>query len=154
MKLYLFIVLLLSVSLCVFGDIQSNTRSNEIDELKTVFSVELLSDDEKLVGANLVGVVTKDKQQLLVAPVSTGPQGAYELSWVLDNKVAESGAYDVEIYIQEGENRENVFTTTLYHEKKIQERGIIPTQFLVLLMLIGSFGYMSWKKMIIESHTN
>jgi len=107
----------------------------------------------------LVAVVSKNGKKVEVAPVALGVgNGDYEISWILDNKHTESGDYNVKFYrqvdVSRSDNFNNIeafFSTSLTHDKKVQERGIVPTQFLVLLLLLAAFGFTSWRKMKIEA---
>jgi len=135
-----------------------------MDEVYTIFHVKftLACQGELLNGANLIAFVSareNDKvTEQLTLPVTYGDKpGSYQVSWKMEKKNTITGTYIVDFYREvdvnnrkEGISSDPFFTIRKEHEKKADEGGVFPTEFIVLLIFVVSYGYLSWIKMEIE----
>jgi len=129
-----------------------------------VFHVKftLACQNDLLTGANLIATVNvvsekEGKKEVISVPVTHGDKpGSYQVSWKLEKSQIVSGTYVVDFYREvdvmrkkEGDSNEPFFSTIFNHEKKSDD-GVFPTEFIVLMLLVTSYGYLSWNKMNIE----
>jgi len=143
---------------------ENDIYASEMDEVYTVFRVKftLACQGDLLTGANLIAFISvkeNDKEtELLSLPVTYGDKpGSYQVSWKLEKKNTVTGTYIVNFYREvdvnrrkEGISSDPFFTISIEHEKKADEGGVFPTEFIVLLLFVASYGYLSWIKMEIE----
>jgi len=149
------------------GDItiKEDIYNGDIDNVFTIFHItfSLSCQSDPLTGANLIATVNsqteKDgKQEVITVPVTQGDKpGTYQVSWKLEKKATITGSYivdfsrEVDVYRKkEGEISEPFFTIKFEHERSSDDGGVFPTEFIVLVILAVSYGYLSWNKMNIE----
>jgi len=150
------------------GEIEHEPKifSNDMDRYDTVFFIQfsLSCNKQLLQGANLISTInfkdqsTGENTLLFSVPVAHGSQpGNYQVSWKLENTKVQSGTYVVNFYrevdinrIKGDEKSVPFFSIDLVHEKKESEGGVFPSEFFVLVLFFGGYGYMMWTKMDLE----
>eukprot|EP01130_Rhizamoeba_saxonica_P001264 TRINITY_DN11146_c0_g1_i1.p1 TRINITY_DN11146_c0_g1~~TRINITY_DN11146_c0_g1_i1.p1 ORF type:complete len:920 (+),score=250.49 TRINITY_DN11146_c0_g1_i1:63-2822(+) len=150
-----------SVDVVIGGKIDISgptTYSGQITDEESIFFVdfELSCQGVKLDGANIVAIVKKadEADMTLSAPVAHGPtHGAYSVSWTLNKP--EAGDYVVELYRQvdllgEKETSDVFHSLTINYQPSVEKSLPIRTEFFVIVVLVGAFGFLSYKKIEIE----
>jgi len=149
--------------------VEKEIYDGAIDLVFTVFHIKftLSCENDLLTGANLIASVhslndteaEKDgKKEVITVPVTHGDKpGTYQVSWKLEKSQTITGKYVVdflrEVDVQrkrEGETSDPFFSITFEHEKRTDDGTVFPTEFIVLVVLAVSYGYLSWNKMNIE----
>jgi len=117
---------------------------------------ELSCQKKSLRGAHLTAVVNKDGDSFDV-PVAIGSHGRYQLSWTQRSKNVLAGDYQINIYRQvDKRNAEALPFKTITHTHVPPATSPLPvrTEFVILLLLIGSFVWVTFKKMEIQGGSN
>jgi hypothetical protein len=145
--------------------VEKDIYDGALDLVFTVFHVKfaLTCENDLLTGANLIAIVHSEtekegKKEVITVPVTHGDKpGSYQVSWKLEKSQTLSGKYIVdflrEVDMQrkrEGETSDPFFSIPFEHEKRTDDGTVFPTEFIVLVLLTVSYGYLSWNKMNIE----
>jgi len=100
----------------------------------------------------------KKRKEVITVPVTQGDKpGSYQVSWLLEKSKTFTGTYivdfarEVDVYRKrEGDISDPFFSINFDHEKSSDDGSVFPTEFIVLVLLAFSYGYLSWNKMNIE----
>lgn len=111
---------------------------------------------KKLKGANLNAVVQLKNGDSLEVPVAVGPHGNYQVSWLLENKKAVSGDYRINVYRQVDKKRnvaaEPFLSISHNHVPAATSPLPVRTEFIIFLIFVGSFVWVTLKKMEIQGN--
>jgi len=150
----------------VGGDItyENDIYNGDLDDVFTVFHIKftLACQNDLLTGANLIATINEltdeKRKEVITVPVTQGDKpGSYQVSWLLEKSKTFTGTYivdfarEVDVYRKrEGDISDPFFSINFDHEKSSDDGSVFPTEFIVLVLLAFSYGYLSWNKMNIE----
>jgi len=137
-------------------DVSQKSYSGNLNEDLVSFFVEfeLSCKQKNLKGAQLrAAVLDSDRNQIDEVPVAVGSNGQYQVSWNIENKFAKNGKYIIDVYRQVDKRRSNqaeAFLSIIHNHVPSSSTLPIRTEFLILLIFVGSFVWASYKKMEIQ----
>jgi len=145
-----------SVNVDIGGNIETTQKGYSgllgQTELYSFFvEFELFCQNKNLKGAQLsASIKYKNTGALLLeVPVAVG-SGGYQVSWVL-SKSSPAGDYQIDVYRQVDRRRnataaEPFISITHHHVPPEAQPFPVRTEFLVLLLFVGTFVLTSWRK--------